>query len=84
MFVPWAALNCRHPLSDICAWGYKSKRRCLAEEETQAGAATSLRAHDWPLETVLSFKYLGRLLTAPDDDWSAVITNLWKAQNSWY
>ena len=36
-----------------------------------------------PLETVCSFKYLGRLLTATDDDWLEVINNIWKSSKSW-
>ena len=35
------------------------------------------------LKTVPSFKYLGRILTAGDDDWPAVTGNLGKAQKSW-
>ena len=29
------------------------------------------------------FKYLGRVLTAVDDNWQAVTGNLWKARKSW-
>ena len=35
------------------------------------------------LKTVPSFKYLGRILTAGDDDWPAVAGNLGKARKSW-
>ena len=35
------------------------------------------------LKTVPSFKYLGRILTAGDDDWPEVAGNLEKAQKSW-
>ena len=35
------------------------------------------------LETVNSFKYLGRILTAEDKEWPAVVGNLKKVQNSW-
>ena len=30
-----------------------------------------------------AFKYLGRILTATDDDWPAVVGNLGKARRSW-
>ena len=33
--------------------------------------------------TVTSFKYLGQILTASDDDWPAVVGNLRKARKSW-
>ena len=35
------------------------------------------------MEAVLEFRYLGRLLTATDDDWMAVAGNIKKAQRSW-
>ena len=35
------------------------------------------------LKTVPSFKYLGRILTAGDDDWPAVAGNLGKARKIW-
>ena len=36
-----------------------------------------------PLETVTSFKYLGRLLTATDKNWIEFVVNIYKAQSSW-
>ena len=35
------------------------------------------------MEAVSEFRYLGRLLTATDDDWPAVAENFRKAQVSW-
>ena len=35
------------------------------------------------MEAVSEFCYLGRLLTATDDDWPAVAGNIWKARVSW-
>ena len=35
------------------------------------------------LKTVPSFKYLGRILTAGDNDWPAVAGNLGKARKIW-
>ena len=32
---------------------------------------------------VTSFKYLGQILTAADEDWMAVVGNLQKARKSW-
>ena len=40
-------------------------------------------AYGAPLENVKSFKYLGRVMTAGDDDWHAVVGNFWKARKSW-
>ena len=36
-----------------------------------------------PIESVTEFKYLGRIMTAIDNDWPAVVGNLWKARRSW-
>ena len=36
-----------------------------------------------PLETVQSFKYLGRLLTSTNDDWPTIYKNLTKARRRW-
>ena len=49
MFIPWAALNRRHPSSDLCTRGADRNRQCLAEEEARAGAATALRDYGQPL-----------------------------------
>ena len=35
------------------------------------------------MEAVSEFRYLGRLLTATDDDWPAVAGNIQKARVSW-
>ena len=50
-----------------------------AEEE---GAVTSraFSPYGRPLEMVLSFKYLGRVILEVEDDWPAVIQKLAKAQ----
>ena len=35
------------------------------------------------MEAMSEFRYLGRLLTAMDDDWPEVVGNIWKARVSW-
>ena len=35
------------------------------------------------MEAVSEFRYIGRLLTATDDDWPAVAGNIKKARGSW-
>ena len=40
-------------------------------------------AYGAPIESVTEFKYLGRILTATDDNWPAVVGNLGKARRSW-
>ena len=82
MFLPWTALNRCHPETSLCAWGVERKGRQLMEEESQAGAVTEFWAYDRPLKIVLSFNYLGRLLTETDDNWQAAIANIWKTRKS--
>ena len=43
----------------------------------------ALKAYGRPLETVTSLKYLGRIMTASDDDCTAVVGNLRKARKIW-
>ena len=43
----------------------------------------AFKAYDRPLVKVTSFKYLGRILTASDDDWAAVVGNILKVRKSW-
>ena len=38
--------------------------------------AVAFEAYGKPLEMVTEFKYLGRVLTASDDYWLAVVANL--------
>ena len=53
------------------------------EAETKDSAEKAFDAYGEPLENVTIFRYLGRVLTAGDDDWLAVVVNLGKAQKSW-
>ena len=48
------------------------------------GTVTVFLAYDRPLENVLSFKYLGRILMATKDDCPVVIANILKTRKSWY
>ena len=83
MLVPWRSLNGRHKSTAMCRSGAERKRRRLAEEEIWESTEMSFEAYGKKLKTVTSFKYLGRILTAGDDDWPAVAGNLGKARKSW-
>ena len=63
------------------AKGAERRRRRMAVEEMRESMERAFQAYVSPLETVTSFKYLGRALTDSDDDWPEVVANLWKAQN---
>ena len=59
------------------------KQHRLAEEEAWAGAEAEVTANDIPLYPVTSFRYLGRVLLAANDNWPLVFSNLWKTQWKW-
>ena len=67
----------------MCRSGAEMKRRRLAETEIQEITEIAFEVYGKQLNTVPSFKYLGRILTAGDDDWPAVAGNLGKARKSW-
>ena len=83
MLVPWRALNGRHPATAQCTRGAERKRRRLAEAETRESSERAFEAYGEPIKNFSTFRYLGRVLTAGDDDWFAVVGNLRKARKSW-
>ena len=83
MLVPWRSLNGRHKDTEMCRSGAVKKRRRDTETEIQESTERAFDAYGGQLEAVDSFTYLGRVMTAGDDDWSAVAGNLKKARRSW-
>ena len=83
MLVPRKELNGRHLGTAQCAKGADRKRRRLAETGTRKNSERDFKAYGEPMEAVSEFGYLGRLLTATDDDWPAVAGNIKKARRSW-
>ena len=63
--------------------GAERKRRRLAETEIRESTEMAFEAYGKQLKTVSIFKYLGRIITAGDDDWPAVAGNLGKARKIW-
>ena len=55
----------------------------MTETEMQENSEREFHAYGKPMEAVSEFSYLGRLLTATDDDWPAVAGNIRKARVSW-
>ena len=49
----------------------------------RAGAATVITAYGTPLASVSSFKYLERVMSALENNWTVVVRNLKKAQHKW-
>ena len=83
MVVMWKALNCRNTTTTQCAKGEERKRRRLAAEQMRKRAERAFRAYGIPLDMSQYFKYLGRILTASDDNWLAVVGNLRNSHKSW-
>ena len=73
------ALNGRHLGTSQCRTGTERKRIRLAETEMRENLEQAFHAYGKPMEAVSEFRYLGRLLTATDDDWPAVAGNIRKA-----
>ena len=83
ILVPWRALNGRHHTTAMFRKGVELKRRQMAEAELRYITERAFKDYGKPLETVTTFKYLGWVMTARDDDWLAVAGNLVKARKSW-
>ena len=66
-----------------CKKGDERKRRRLTETKTRENSERAFHAYRKLMEAVSEFLYLGRLLTATDDDWPEVAGNIQKAQVSW-
>ena len=77
--VPWWALNGRHITTTQCANEAEIKRRRMAEEDLQESAERAFQAYGISIKIISSFKYLGWVLTAAEDNWTEVVRNLSKA-----
>ena len=83
MFVPCRALNGRRKSTMMCKSGAEQKRRRLAEAEIRDITEMAFEVYGKQIKLVPRFTYLGRVMTAGDDDWPAVAGNLAKARKSW-
>ena len=63
--------------------GGEQKRRRLEAEEEREVSSRAFSAYMLPLEMVTSFKYLGRAISAADNDWPVVVINQAMAQAVW-
>ena len=52
MFVPWEALDGRHPATEMCDKGNDKKCGWWVEEEAHTGASSAFQDYRWPLEAV--------------------------------
>ena len=83
VLVPWRAMNRRNITTSQCAKGAYIKQWRMEEEDIWDSAERAFQAYGRPLEAVTSFKYLGWVLTAADNDWPVIVGNLKKSRKSW-
>ena len=83
MLVPWEDLNGHQPNTIQFKKGAEQKRCRLGPEDLRENTGQDLWAYGCTLDLVPSFKYLGRIIMASDNDYPVVVINLWKAQNKW-
>ena len=83
MLVPRKDLNGRHITNAQCTKGLEQKRRRLAAEEMREIMERAFQAYSRTLELVTSFKYLGWIMAASDDNLLAFMGNLINARKSW-
>ena len=67
----------------MCKSGAERKRRQLAEADIRESTDMDFEVYGKHIESVPRFTYLGRVMTAGDDNWLAVAGNLAKARKSW-
>ena len=68
---------------EFCRQGEERKWIRLAEEEVRAGEEKEIKAYGIPLDPVTSFKYLRRFISADENYWPSVVSNLWRERNNW-
>ena len=82
MLVPWRALHGWNLAISQFAKGEERRRQRMAEEEMRGMEERAFQAYGRPLDTVTSFKYLGRVLTAGYDKWPELVVKLKKGWKS--
>ena len=82
-FLSHKALNIQNLAMTFCCRGEERKWRRLEKEEAQTGTELEITAYGITIAPVTYFKYLGKVLLAEDNDWPAVVHNLWRARKKW-
>ena len=83
MFVTDRAIRQGHTQTKECREGAKRVQRRRLQLELLDAQRKTLTVYGKPLEKVHQYTYLGRPLTATDDDWPAVRKNIGKATGRW-
>ena len=80
MLVPWKSLNDMHMRMAQSNRGEDRRRWRLEAEEEGEVTARAFCAYRCPLDMVTSFKHLGQVISATEDDWLALVRNLVRAK----
>ena len=83
MMVMWKALNVTHQNTAQCNRGAERKQQRLSAEEEREVTSRDFSAYNSPLEMVTSFRYLGQVISAANENWPAVVNNLSRAREVW-
>ena len=83
MMVTWKAFNGRHTTTSQCIKGAEWKHKRLEVEETRESTVRTFQIYGRPLELVTPFKYLERIMTNLENNWTEVVGDLRKARKIW-
>jgi hypothetical protein len=83
MFFTHSALAGGHHATALCRQGRELKQKRAIKEDTSKAREVVFTVEGVPLDSERWFVYLGRLLSADDDDWPAVLRNMVKAWQRW-
>ena len=72
ILVPWYDLNRRHLATAQWDRGAERNIRRLAEKELWEISERAFQAYGDTLDNVAVFKYMGKVITAGDEDWPVV------------
>ena len=66
--MPWKALNGTHRRTAQYTRGSEQRIRSLAADDEREVTVRDFSAYGGPLEMVISFKYLGQVISVTDND----------------
>jgi hypothetical protein len=83
MFVTPLQLAGRHTESVLCKRGAKRNKQRMQDLQCIGAFRRTFTIQNQPIETLTSFRYLGRIIASSDSDWEAAKFNLHKARTRW-
>ena len=67
----------------MCAKGLERKLNRMKEEEVQVSMVVAFQSYGRHMDMVMEFKYIGHILTASDEIWPEVVSDIHKARIRW-